>query len=169
MCDTKTLPHCFVWLKSDIFYLPGYTCFGFQSLINIWLNIKQMETRSGWSMIWDLNLDLPSLPRPNIYQTIWPPWILQKTYRITFLNGSRINYTQANPLMKKSRTGHGVCPMSPVGILASDWSMCITWPEYWPLIHQDCALALEQILLCIPPRAHFLRFSNKDTYLSGTS
>ena len=110
MCDTKTLPHCFVWLKSDIFYLPGYTCFGFQSLINIWLNIKQMETRSGWSMIWNLNLDLHTQPRPNIYQTIWPPWILQKTYGITFLNGSRINIDQANPLMKKSRTSL----MSPV-------------------------------------------------------
>ena len=41
--DTKTLLHCYVWLKSDIFYLLDYTCFGFQSLINISLNKWRQE------------------------------------------------------------------------------------------------------------------------------
>ena len=99
-CATqKHYLHCFVWLKSDIFYLADYTCFGFQTLINIWLNIKQMETRNGWSMIWVLNPDLLAPDFAFIKPSDLP---VHKKHQNTFEE-----FLETNPLMKESRTGPG--------------------------------------------------------------
>ena len=54
--------------------------------------IKQMETRSGWSTIWDLNLDLLAPDQAFIKQSDLPEFFkdTQNSFE-EFLNGSRIN------------------------------------------------------------------------------